>query len=416
MHLTVRPCRGRRDWILFERVPELLHGGRAPFIPPFPGSVSGLRKPDHPFHRHGEMFPFLAFHDEEVVGRVAGIVNRTHNRFHGDTIRFVGFYEAIDDDEVASALFEAAEGSVAHPGCDVLRGPFSPTQNDACGVLVDGFEHPPSLMMPWNPPYYERHFEANGWAPARDLYAYAFTPDASTMERSARIAERTRKKSDIVIRRGERKHFLRELRIVHRLFNETLADEWNFMPLAAEDLEYAARDLGRILDPGLVLFAEHEGRPVGFCFSVPNANELMERAKGTRGLRRLWTLARHARRPFRSFRLAMLGVLPEYRNKGISPSFFAETFRHMKKHYDFAEVSWVQDINEQIHKAAAFVGSRRYKTYRVYEKRRGSRPGGAGGHAAGTAGNELGAAGDAAGAGGRVAGAGDPLADAPAGG
>lgn len=370
MHLTVRPCRGRRDWNLFERVPELLLGHHPPFIPPFPGSVSGLRKAGHPFHLHGEMFPFLAFRGREVVGRVAGIVNRTHNEFHGDTTRFVGFFDAVDDEDVAAALFEAAEGSIADPSCSLLRGPFSPTQNDPCGVLVEGFEHPPSLMMPWNPPYYERLFEANGWEPARDLYAYAFEPDAAKMERSARIAERIRGKSDVSIRTGSKKHFRRDLRILQRLFNATLDHEWNFMPIAEADLEFAARDFGRILDPDLVLFAEHEGEPVGFCFSVPNANELMARVKGSHGLVRLLRLLWHLRtQRLRSFRLAMLGVLPDYRNKGIPPTFFAETFRHMTDRYEFAEVSWVQDINDQIDKATAFVGSSRYKTYRVYEKR-----------------------------------------------
>ncbi len=373
MRPTLRPCRTRGDWRLFERVPELLHGRLDPFIPPLPGSVSGLRKPRHPFHVHGEIRPFLAFRGREVVGRVAGIVNRTHNEFHGDRTRFVGFFDCIDDAEVAAALFDAAERSVADADCPLLRGPFSPTQNDPCGVLVDGFEDPPSLMMPWNPPYYERHFEANGWAPARDLYAYRIEPHAPTMERTARLATRLREKTDLHVRRGERRHFQRDLRLVQRLFNQTLADEWNFMPMSVEDLEYAAQDLGRILDPGLILFAEYAGEPIGFCFSLPNVNELMARASRSRGLLRLLRLGWYVatRRP-RSGRLAILGLLPEYRNRGIPAIFFHETFRHFKEHYELGEISWIQDINTQVNRAAELVGASRSKTYRVYEKRTGA--------------------------------------------
>jgi len=368
--VTVRPVVGRRDWKLFENLPELLLGPYAAFITPIPGSVRALAKADHPFRHNGDIFPFLAFRGSKPVGRVAAIVNLTHNEYHQDKVGFVGFFDCVEDIAVANALFEAAEKELGARGLGPFRGPFSPTQNDPCGVLVDGFEHPPMFLMPWNPPYYPVLWEASGWSGVRDLYGYRMPlPHASVGDRTARMAERFRRRSGVTVRPGSRGGFRRDLEIIHALFNETLGHEWNFMPLIREDLEYAARELRWILDPGLILIAEHEGVPVGFSLSLPDVNEFVARAARLPGPLRMLSLVWQTlfHRP-RGFRLVALGVLPEYHGTGLAPLFYHETNEYGSSRYTVAEVSWVQDSNEEMTGTMQAFESDLYKTYRVFEK------------------------------------------------
>jgi hypothetical protein len=375
--ITVRPLVGRRDWKLFENLPELLHAGHAAFIPPIPGTVTVLRKANHPFHLHGDLFPFLAFRGGEPVGRVAAIVNRTHNQHHQDNVGFVGFFDCIDDPEVAQVLFRAAEKELSRRGLGTIRGPFSPTQNDPCGVLVDGYQYPPTFLMPWNPPYYTGLWEAAGWRGVQDLYGYRMPlPYAPVHNRTsrhwarrARMAERFKRKSGVTVRPGSKEHFRQDLEIIQALFNNTLKHEWNFMPLIREDLEYAARDLRWILDPGLILIAEHEGIPVGFSLSLPDVNEFAARAaRWAKPLRVLHVgLQTLFQRP-RGFRVVALGVLPEYDRSGLAPLFYHETNEYGSSRYTIAEVSWVQAANEEMTATLKALQGDRYKTYRVFEK------------------------------------------------
>lgn len=368
--ITVRPLAGWRDWKLFEHLPELLHGGHPAFIPSIPGTVTVLRKDTHPFHLHGEIFPFLAFRGGQPVGRVAAIVNRTHNQHHQDQVGFVGFFDCIDNKEVAQALFRTAEKELSGRGLGPLRGPFSPTQNDPCGVLVDGFEYPPMFLMPWNPPYYTGLWEAAGWRGVRDLYGYRVPISYDFVgDRRRRLVERFRKRSGITVRPGSRRHFQRDLDIIRSLFNETLDGEWNFMPLSREDFEYAAKELRWILDPGLIGIAEHDGRPVGFSLTLPDINEAMAKAAQWRGPLRFLRFAWEAmtRRPA-GIRLVALGILPEYQPTGLSSLFYHDLLTYGNGRYSAIEVSWVQDVNTDTNRRLLDFEADLYKTYRVFEK------------------------------------------------
>jgi GNAT superfamily N-acetyltransferase len=307
--------------------------------------------------------------DGRPLGRIAGIINETHNKHHADATGFFGFFDFVNDLQVAQRLFQAAEREVRSVGKTVIRGPYSPTQNDECGLLVAGFDDLPFIKMPYNPQYYVDTYCALNLHGARDLYAFHATLDTQPSDRIKRAAERMRRKTAITVRGVERRHAKAEMRIVQELFNETLDKEWSFMPLTVEDIDYAVREFKAILDPDLMLVAEAEGKPVGFSVTVPNVNEFMARARGSRGLLRLLKLAWYVgtRRP-RELRLAMLGVDAKYQAKGVAPAFYLETLDRSRKKYVGCEISWVQDVNSEIIKAIELMGGRKTKTYRIYEK------------------------------------------------
>ncbi len=367
--IKVERCLTRRDFKLFERLPERLIGSDPNFLPPFPGTVSKILDQGHPFHRRGELLPYVAWRNGEPVGRIAAIVNRAHNEYHGDRVGFFGFLDFIDDYEVSSRLLETAEEDIRRHNLHILRGPYNPTSNDECGLLADGFDSPPFVLMPYNPRYYLDHYARLGLQQARDLYAYYISDATKALSRTGPIVERFKRKAGITVRCANLKKLEDEIRVLQSLYNETLGSQWGFVPLSFEDLEFAVSDLRQVLDPELVLIAEKDGEPVGISVSIPNVNEFMLKAKRSKGwlriLKFVWSLK--TRRP-REARLAILGVLPGHRNKGVAPAFYFETINRGINRYRGGEIGWVLDINTEVNKAAELLGAKRYKTYRIFEK------------------------------------------------
>lgn len=369
--LDIRPCRSARDWRLFERVPEILHGDDPSFVPPIPGETAKLGGRGHIFHRSGTLSACIAFRDGRPVGRIASIVNRTHNEFHGDRAGFFGFFSFAHAD-VARPLFERARRELADAGRDVIRGPFNPTQMDECGLQVDGFGERPYYGMPYNPPWYVEVYEALGLQNARDLLAYALDTEMEErfVGRLGGLVERLRERIPISVRPVDLNRLDEEARLVSRLFNESLADEWNFMPLSVEMARMFARDLAGHLDPEAVLIAEVGGVPAGLSIVLPDLNEFMADAKRLPRWLRLPRLAwlLKTRRCARG-RWAVFGMLPEYRKRGATVLLVYEAIQRGRKWYTSGEISWTQDINPDVNRLAAQLGLVPSKRYRIYETR-----------------------------------------------
>lgn len=367
--LHLQPCRTTREWRLFERVPEILHGGDPNFVPPFPGEVMKLRSPDHSFHLDGSLQAYVALRDGRPVGRVASVVNRTHNEFHGDRVGFFGFFD-FTDAEVARPLMEKVREDLDRSGLEIVRGPFSPTQNDECGLQVDGFEHRPYFGMPYNPPSYVDVYEELGLEGVRDLLAYDLDPELEEAFRSrlGGLAERIRKRVPIRVRPVDRGRLEEEAALVSRLFNESLAEEWNFMPLSPEGAAEFARELLGHLDSDAILIAEVEGEPVGLSIALPDANEFLADAKRLprwlRWPRLAWLIkTRRARRA----RWAVFAMMPEYRKRGGTALLIYESITRGRQRYAAGELSWTQDVNSDVNSLAAQLGLVPYKRYRIYE-------------------------------------------------
>lgn len=369
--VTISCCQTKKQLKLFERIPELIHENDPYFVPPFSGSITKMFSPKAPFLRcHGELFPLIAHKDGKPVGRIAAIVNRSHNEYYKDKIGFFGFFDSIDDIEVARALLTAAREKLQEKGLEILRGPYSPTVNDECGLLVEGFESIPFVLMPYNPPYYITLYEQLKLQPVRDLYAFYMSSADQAPERIQKIVNRVKRSSGLSLRSINMKKLDSELRILERLYNQTLVRNWGFVPVKYEDLEFTAQDLKEIADPNLLLIAEKNGQAVGFSLVLPNINEFLWKARKSKGLVRFLKIAWaiKTKRP-KEARLAILGVQPEFRNSGIAALFYFETLNRARgKKFIGGEMSWVEESNKDIIHAITVMGGKKYKSYRIFEQ------------------------------------------------
>jgi ribosomal protein S18 acetylase RimI-like enzyme len=311
----------------------------------------------------------IAYKNGKPCGRIAAIENRSHNQYYKDRVGFFGFFDSIDDEPVAKALIEAAELELRSRGLTTLRGPYSPTVNDECGLLVEGFESSPFIMMPYNPPYYLSLYDKVGLKGVRDLHAYYISNQVTIPEKLTRVAERINKSGKVTIRPIEMKKLKDELKIIHELYNATLKRNWGFIPLAIEDLEFAANDLKAFVEPEHVLIAEKDGEPIGFSMLLPNINELMWKVKKSSTLGKMvkfiWQLKM---KPPKEARLAVLGVKPEFQASGVAAVFYLEAIKRGGKRFLGAECSWIEESNISMMRSLELIGAKRYKNYRIFEK------------------------------------------------
>lgn len=371
MELRITEVTSASQRRLFEQVAEDLHGAIPNFVPPFPGSVAGFLKPDSVFHRlHGKIAAFIAWHDGRPVGRVAAILNERHNRHYGDTTGFFGFFECIDDETVARALLDRAAAFLTEAGRASMRGPYNPSINDECGLLVEGFERQPCIGLTWNPPYYARLVQAAGLQPVRSSLGYRL-PLASLEPnpRVVRLAKRVEQRTKMRLRPIDMKALPRDLAVVQEVYNDTLSRNWGFVPIQLDDLLAAAGDLRAIADPEMILIAERDGEPAGVALSLPNFNELLHALKRTpRWLRLphlLWLMK--TRRPKRG-RFVVYGILPKFRDLGLHPWLLHEQFLRAKRRYEEADLGWVEENNTEIIASAHLMGAIDCQRWQIFEK------------------------------------------------
>jgi GNAT superfamily N-acetyltransferase len=345
-------------------------GGDANWVPPLRLGVKAALDERHPFWRQNRRQLWIAYENGKPVGRIAAILNREHLEHWHDYAGFWGFFETIDSPEVSGALLAAAEGWLAEQGCRMSVGPVSPSSHYEMGILIAGFDTPPHLMLTHNRPYYPALVAAAGYEKAVDLYAYLIPKDRVTLAgKIERVGEALERRWGITVREGEMRHFAREAAIIHRLYNSSMLGQWGFTPIGESEFAAFAADLKRILDPGLVLFAERGGEPVGFVLALPNLNEIFIRIRDGRLLpfgllKLLWY-----RRRIRSVRVILAGASPEWQRRGVGSLLYSEiTRRIIAKGYAGAEMSWVLEENLLMNRAATLLGGFVHKTYRVYRK------------------------------------------------
>ncbi|RMH62702.1 MAG: N-acetyltransferase [Calditrichaeota bacterium] len=325
----------------------------------------------NPFYHHSEIALFIARKNGLPVGRIAAIKNDNHNAFHKDKTGFWGFFECIDDQQAAKALFDAAADWLRQRGCDRMWGPMNPSTNDECGLLIDGFDTPPMLMMTHNPSFYPRLVESYGNYKVKDLYAwYQTTEDALARvnDKLKRVSEKVLKRYHISIRNMDVKHIDREVKLMKEVYNNAWSRNWGFVPFTEEEFDHAADGLKDIADPDFLLMAEKDGRPVGFSVTLPNLNEVLARIPDGRllptGIFKLLT----GIKKIQTVRVLILGVIKEYQFSGLGSAFYLRTMEAaQKKGIIGGEMSWILEDNLTMNRAIESFGSRIYKTYRIYE-------------------------------------------------
>ncbi|MCS7000474.1 MAG: hypothetical protein NZ481_06300 [Candidatus Kapabacteria bacterium] len=326
----------------------------------------------NPFFQHSKIALFLAMEGSTPVGRIAAIINDNHNRTHNDRVGFFGFYESIASPVVTSALLDAASEWLALHGMTHIRGPVNPSMNDECGLLVEGFDRPPVILMPYNPPYYAELLESWGLTKAMDLYAYLLDSNTYRSEKLDRLLEVVRQRTGVQIRSmnfRDRQQFRRDVTTLKELYNTAWEKNWGFVKMTDAEFDFLAADLKQIADPNLVLIAEVEGKPVGFALALPDINQCLIHNRSGRLLPGLWHILTKRHR-ITTVRIIVLGVLAEYRRTGIDAVLYSEVGKRAQaRGAQWGEASWVLETNDAMNFALKHtIRAQRYKTYRLYER------------------------------------------------
>ena len=362
------PVRTRRDRARFVDLPVQLHRGTPGFVAPL--RIDELEKVDsakNAFFEHSTMDLFLAEREGRAVGRIALIDYRRHNELHDENVAFFGFFEAADEG-VAQALFAHVEQGARALGRHALRGPTNPTMNDSAGFQIDAFETPPFLMMPWNPPSYPDWTERYGFDKVKDLLALLAEESRGIPERFARLADRARQRTGVRIREVDLAEWDAELAHVQRIYREAWEANWGEVAFTDAEFAQLASTLKLVVDPRIALLAEIDGEPIGVALGLPDLNQVLARFSGRIVPFGIVPLLRR-RAIIDQIRLAILGVLPPYRNRGLELVLIDEVWRRgVAAGYHRAELSWILEDNEAILKGIRAVGGYEYKRYRLYQK------------------------------------------------
>ena len=305
--------------------------------------------------------------DGELCGRIAAIEDRAHNETHGERVTWFGFLEASGA-SVTRELLAAVEEWSRRRGSRVVRGPANPSLNESAGLLVDGFDEMPYLMMPFNPPAYAEYVESSGYRKVKDLWAWDLDLTQPIGDRIARLAERARKREGVTVRTIDLRAYDSDLTQLMRIYREAWGQNWGFVaPTDAEVRQFAA-DVKPIVNPDLVLLAEVGGRVAGCAVALPDVNQVLARMGGRLLPFGLWHFF-NRKRIIDRVRVALLGVLPEFRRVGLYPLLVAELHRRATANgYRRAELSWTLEDNLEIGAGIEAAGGRHHKTYRLYEK------------------------------------------------
>jgi GNAT superfamily N-acetyltransferase len=303
------------------------------------------------------------------VGRITAHVDREFDRLHHARAGWFGFLETIDDAAVAGALLAAAARWLRDRGARTMVGPTNFTTNHTCGLLVENFTRPPMLETTYNPPYYERHLTSAGLAKVTDLYAWWLDLDdadvRAKLARVAALAARVRTREGLTVRHGDRRRFAEECALIFDLYNRAWRANWGFVPIRRAEALHVAESVRPIVREELVLVAETRGRPVAFALTLPDLNEVLPRSG--RLLPFGWVGLALARRRIRHARVALLGVVPEYRRRGIEAVLIAETaLRCRAAGLRSGEMSWTLESNVLVNRAIESAGGRRDRVYRVF--------------------------------------------------
>lgn len=235
----------------------------------------------HPFWRHGERKLFMVYRAGRPVGRIAAIINSKHNAFHDEKCGFFGFFDCVDDRDVSGLLFDAALKWIKTKGMDKVRGPVNPSTNESCGLLVEGFDSPPMVMTPYNPPYYVDLIAAAGFAKAKDLYAFQAYISNGFPERLDKIVRRMTRAGNIRVELVDIRRIDKALADLKDIYNAAWDTNWGFVPMTNEEMDEMACSLKPLLKPEHLYFVKVDDAPAGFALLLPDFNVALKAVNGS---------------------------------------------------------------------------------------------------------------------------------------
>lgn len=366
--LKVYPVESKARLSAFIKLSWKIYKRDKNWVPPLLIQLKDTFNPKkNPYYSHAEVQLFIVERDGEPVGRIAAHINHAHNEFHKDTVGFFGFFECMPDYEAAQMLFDSVTEWLEKRGITVLRGPMNFSTNDECGLLVEGFDKPPFVMMTYNPPYYKEFLEQYGFQKSKDLLAYFVDYDRipSLLEN---MMNRLKRRKRFIIRKVNPKKLEQEISTMFELYNQAWQHNWGFVPMDKKEFSHTAQQLKQIADFDMVLIAEVDGTPVGFSLTLPNINQALSKING-----RLfpigWLKLLIAWREINQYRVLILGIIDKYKNIGIDLGFYYEIFKNALRKTGRAtgELSWVLEENLKMRRPIERIGGQLYKIYRIYD-------------------------------------------------
>jgi len=328
-----------------------------------------LNTKKNPFYKNAEIALFNAEHEGKPAGRLAAIIDHRYNDFHNAKTGFFGFFECIDRQSTADLLFRVAEDWLRDRGMTDVLGPANPSMMDEVGILVEGFDKYPSILMPYHKPYYDNLLKEAGYEKEMDLLTYLVTQDSVDRERANRAMEIVKKRlPGISIRKIKLKKIKDEVKIIREIFNSAWKNNWGFIPLSSEEFDALAKDLKTIVDPNFAHIAEIDGKPVAFSVALPDYNQIFRDMNG-KLLPFGWLKILMNKNKIDKVRTALMGVIPEYQGRGIDVLLHREAIENgLVEGVYSSEVGWILENNVQMVRVAEKIGGTLDKRYRMYKK------------------------------------------------
>jgi len=371
--IEVLQVRSRADRNAFIRFPWRIYENDPAWVPPLIiERKSFLDRERHPFYEHGDATLFLARQNGQVVGRIMASDDPNYNAAHKSNVGCFGQFECIDNRSVAVALFDAAKGWLRKKGREEMMGPVDYSTNYVCGLLIDGFEHPPTLLTSHNPPYYSALLENYGFRKEVDFFAWWFEEPRGATARLRELATRLQQRARFTVRHGDMRNLAAESERLLRIYNEAWQDNWGFVPFTGSEFNYMTAEMKPLLRPDFTAIAEIDGEPIGFILGLPDINVALKKING-----RLTTLGvpvglaklLYGKSRLRKARLIAMGVRPEFRRLGVAEMLVLRVMEEGMVRRGFAaELSMTLENNFMINRFLEAIGALQYKTYRIYSK------------------------------------------------
>lgn len=364
----------KNDLLRFIKSQWLFYKDNPNFVPPLISERKELfNKKSNPLYKHADYQLFLAEDDKgDILGRIAAIENKRHNIIHNDRVGFFGFFECIDNQEVANALFDAAKEWLKSRNLDVMRGPANPTFNDEIGMLVDAFDKPPVILMTYNPEYYLKLCQNYGFTKAKDLYAYLLNYETFHSEKMLRMVGVIKERYKVNVRMvsfKDKRQLKKDIITLREIYNSAWESNWGFVKMTNEEFDYLANNLVEFGLPETTLIVEIQGEPAGFALGLPDMNQVLIHNKSG-GLLGAGLHLLTKKKKIDLIRLIVLGIKPEYRQIGLDSVLYYSIGENAKSiGITKGEASWILEDNEMMNRAATQVmHGEHYKTYRIYDK------------------------------------------------
>jgi hypothetical protein len=382
--ISVRAVEGKADLRAFLDLPFRLYAKDPNWVAPlYLERYEHLDRGKNPYFRHAEAALFLALKDGRPVGRVSAQACRLRGERYGDGVGQFGFLEAEDDPAVFEALLGAAASWLAARGLTRMQGPFNFSINDELGLLIEGFDTPPSMMMGHALPYYAQRLEQQGFAKAKDMIAYDFE-DTGDIPRTLKLAyHRALANPDVKVRALDKKKLMRELEIIVAIANDAWSGNWGFVPWTQEEMTALGNNLKMLVSGDYIAIAEYKGQPAAMAVSLPNINDWIRGLNGRLlpfGWAKLgWNLIR----PPHSIRMPLMGVKEAFHGSSLGGILGMAAIARVRSYHVSrgtmkGELSWILEDNTRMRRMIETFGGRPYKTYRIYERATGEGPPGTG--------------------------------------